>query len=227
MDELVLSLIPLALAAAFQPPQIIALLVLLQTKRGKTNGFAYISGMFLFRLVLGLVFWFLASSIEESVETNGGRFGILVSAVLMMLGLILLVNSLRSAFSAPDEDQAAPFWLDNWEGFSPLRAGLVGMGFLALDPKDWLTDFAAVNLIADADLGGTASLIAYLFYLLMTLSLLLIPLISMFLVPKQAKGVLVALNNWMNKNARSIEILTTIIFGLMFLGIGFRGLGLI
>jgi threonine/homoserine/homoserine lactone efflux protein len=225
MNGLILALIPLALAAAFQPPQIIALLVLLQTKRGVLNGLAYIAGMFVFRLVLGFVFWFLVSSVEESVESTGGRFVILVSAVLMVLGLLLLINALRRAFSTPDEGQAS--WLDSLEHVSPLRAAFMGVVFLALDPKDWITDLAAVNLIADADLGVSSSLFAYLIFLLLAKTLLLIPLILMLITPKQADRVLGNLNGWMKKHARSIEIITAIIFGLIFLVFGLRGLGLV
>ena len=224
MNGLIPSLIPLALVAAFQPAQIIAMLVLLQTKRGMLNGLGFIAGMFLFRLVLGFGFWFLTSSLEDSVETTGGRFGILVSGVLMVLGLLLLVSALRRAFSAPDEDQAASSWLDSLEDIAPLRAGLVGIAFLALDPKDWITDLAAVNLIADADLAGSANLIAYLLYLLMALSLLLIPMIYLLVLPKRAKRTLEMLNGWMGQHARGIEIVTAILFGLIFLGIGLDGL---
>ena len=225
MDSLLLSLVPLALAAAFQPPQIIAFVVLLQTKRGMLNGLGFIIGMFLFRLVLGIGFWFLASNLEESVESTGGRFGILVSGVFMVLGLLLLVNALRSAFSGPEEEQASS-WLDNLQDVSPMRAGLVGMTFLALDPKDWITDLAAVNLIADADLIGSANLIAYLLYLLMALSLMLIPFFFMLVFPQQARRVLGKLNGWLERNSRIIEIGTAILFGLIFISVGVGGLGL-
>lgn len=227
MSELLISLFPLALAAAFQPPQIIALLVLLQTKRGTINGLAYITGMFIFRLIFGFSFWFLASSIEVSIESSGGKFGILVSTVLMVLGLMLLINALRSAFSAPQEDQVTPAWMHTLENVSPLRAGLVGIAFLALDPKDWITDLAAVNLIADADLGGTASFLAYLLYLLVSLLLLFVPLLLMWISPVSAKRFIGNLNTWMKRHSRAIEIITAMLFGLMFLAIGLNRLGLI
>jgi len=227
MNDLILALIPLGLAAAFQPPQVIAMLILLQTKRGLLTGLGYVAGMFLFRLALGLVFWFLASSLEQTVESTGGRFGILVSGVLIVLGLLLLVNALRRVFSAADEDQTASSWMDNLEDISPLRAGLVGVAFLALDPKDWITDLAAVNLIADADLAGFTSLMAYLIYLLVALSLLLLPMIYLLVFPKKAKSSLGKLNGWMKQHARGIEIVTAILFGLLFIGIGMGGLGVI
>jgi len=61
--DMIFALIPLALAAAFQPPQLIALLVLLKARRGVANGLAYLTGMLIFRLLLGLGFWFLASGL--------------------------------------------------------------------------------------------------------------------------------------------------------------------
>jgi hypothetical protein len=225
MMEMISALIPLAMAAAFQPPQLIALLVLLKGRRGVVNGMAYLAGMLIFRLLLGLGFWFLASSLEDSIESTGGRFSILVSSVLMVLGLLLLVNALRRIFSVSDADQSDGSWLDNLEDVSPLRAGLVGMAFLALDPKDWIMDLAAVNLIADADLGGSASLLAYLIYLLMAKTLLLMPIILMLISPKLATGFLGKLNGWMKEHLRGIEILMAIVFGLMFLGVGLSGLG--
>ena len=45
MVELIFSMIPLGVAAALQPPQVIALVILLQTGRGVVNGLAYITGM--------------------------------------------------------------------------------------------------------------------------------------------------------------------------------------
>ena len=226
MSELILSLIPLAFAAALQPPQVIALIVLLQTKRGASNGSAYVAGIIAFRLALGLSFWLLISSVEASIESTGGRFSILVGAVLAVLGLLMLVYALRRAFSAPDEDQAAASWLDTLQDVSPARAALVGVAFLALDPKDWITDMAAVNLVADADLSRSTSLLTYLVYLLLAQSLLLLPLILTLVAPQQAQRYLGPFSVWMKRHDRSIEIIVAIIFGLLFLFIGLDHLGM-
>ncbi len=225
--EIITALIPLGFAAAFQPPQIIALLVLLQSKRSAVNGLAFIAGMFVFRLVLGFGFWFLASGVEEAIESTGGRFGILVNGVLIVLGLLLLVKALGHVFSRNEEDQTAASWLGSLEDVSPLRAGLVGIAVLALDPKDWILDLAVVNLIADADLGGGISLLAYLLYMLLAKSLLLMPFALMLVSPKRAKKILGDLNSWMKAHAHTIEIITLVIFGLMFIWFGLVGLGVI
>lgn len=111
MSDLVLLLTPLAIGAALQPPQIIAVLVLLQTKRGKVNGFAYVGGMTLFHIVLGAIFWFITTGVESSVESDGGQFNLVVGSIMALLGLLLLIHALRRVFSAKGKDEAAGDWL--------------------------------------------------------------------------------------------------------------------
>jgi threonine/homoserine/homoserine lactone efflux protein len=225
MTELILSLISLAIAATLQPPQVIAMIILLQTRQGIANGLAYIAGMTSFRLALGSVSWLVFSSLEGSIETSGGEFDILVGTILVVLGLLLLVHALRQGFSAPGEDEVAASWLDKLEAVSPRQAFLVGLAFLALDPRDWIIDISAINLIAEADLSSSMSILVYLIYILLAQSLLWIPLLLTLLVPDRANRGLTTLNRWMKKHALRIEIAVATIFGLVFLAIGLEHLG--
>jgi threonine/homoserine/homoserine lactone efflux protein len=225
MAGLILSLVPLAVAAALQPPQVIALVVLLQARRGATNALAYVAGMSAFRLALGGILWLMISNVEQRIEGAGGEFSILVGAVLVVLGLLMLVHALRQTVSAHGEDEAAATWLDKLNDVAPLQAALLGVAFLALDPKDWLVDLSAIDLIADADLSGPNSLLAYLVYTLLAQSLLLIPLILTFVAPRRAQTRLAAINVWMERYQRAIEVIAALVFGLLFLYIGLEHLG--
>ncbi len=227
MTELTLSLISLAIAATLQPPQVVAMIILLQTRPGTANGLAYVGGMTAFRLALGGTSWMLLSGLEGSIESGGGDFGIVVGAFLVVLGLLMLVHALRRGFSAPAEDEVAASWLEKLEAVSPLQAFLVGLAFLALDPRDWIIDISAINLIAEADLSNTRSLLAYLAYILLAQSLLWIPLILTWAVPGRARRGLAGLNAWMKGHEKGIEIGTAIIFGLLFLTIGLEHLGVL
>jgi threonine/homoserine/homoserine lactone efflux protein len=227
MAGLLFSLVPLAFAAALQPPQVIALVVLLQTRQGMTNASAYIAGMVAFRLVLGATFWVLISGLESAVESTDGDFSLLVGTLLVVLGLLMLVYALRRSLSAPDEDDAAASWLDKLDAVSPLQAGLLGVAFLALDPKDWIIDISAINLIADADLSGPTSFWAYIIYILMAQSLLWVPLILTLVIPRWTQRSLVTFNTWMKQHERLIEMIVAFVFGLLFLYIGLEQLGIL
>jgi len=226
LPELLLAIIPLAVAAALQPPQVIASIVLLQTRRRVANGLAYVGGMTAFRLTLGALFWVLVSSVEQAVESEGGQFDLVVGAILTVLGLVLLVYALRRGFSARGEDDAAATWLRKLQSVSPGQAALVGVAFLALDPKDWLMDLAAVDLVAAADLSGLESLLAYLWFVLIGQSLVIIPLLFVLVAPQKAQKGLASLNAWLEQHTRTIEIAVALLVGIYFLYTGLEHIGM-
>ena len=227
MSELLLPIIALAFAAALQPLQVIALLALLQTGRGIHNGLAYIGGMTSFRLALALVFWWLVSGVETAVESQGGDFGVITGTVMIILGLLLMIFALRQVFSAQSDDQAAASWLDKLDSVTPPRAALVGVAFLALDPKDWLIDISAIDLIASADLNSLQSGIAYLVYIFLAQSLLVTPLITTLFFPAKAHSYLGKLSTWLKMHENKIEILVALVFGLLFLFVGIEYFGVL
>lgn len=226
MIELLLSLIPLAIGAAVQPPQVIALIFLLQTRRGRANGLAFVGGMTAFHLTLGALLWTLITEVETSVEAEGGQFDRVVGTGLAVLGLMLLVYALRRTFSGPDEDEAAATWLTRLQSVSPGQATLVGIAFLALDPKDWLFSLSAVDLIAAADFSAAASVLIYVFYLLLVQSFLLSLLILTLVAPQRAQKWLGRLNGWLDRHMRAIEIGVAALLGGYLLVVGLRQLGL-
>lgn len=215
MFELILYLIPLALIAALQPPQLVALVVLMQTERGSANGWSYFGGMVLFRLALGGVFWISVTSVEASIEGAGGRFEIFVGAILVVLGLLLLVYSLRETLST--DSTATASWLQRLNAATPSQAALAGVAFLALDPRDWLIAVSAIDLIAAADLTGRQSLAAFITYILLTQLLLLIPLLMALIDPQGTAARLAQLRLWLDRHERLITLAVGILLGLFFI----------
>ena len=182
------------------------------------------SGMTAFRLALGALFWVLLSGVEEAVESGGGQFGLIVGTVMVVLGIALLFYGLRYAFSANEGEEAEPTWLSKLGDVTPAKAALIGFAMLALDPKDWLADLAAVDMVAAADLSGVASLLAYLWYALISLSLVFIPWILVLVAPQKADESLNSMNAWLGRHSRTIVIAVAVLLGAYFL---YSGLGMI
>jgi cadmium resistance protein CadD (predicted permease) len=227
MTNLMLALLPLTIAAALQPLQVFAMISLMKGRRSVANGLAYISGMTAFRLALGALFWVLLSSVEEAIESGGGKFGLVVGIVLVVLGVALLFYGLRYGISANEGEETAPTWLKKLGDASPAKAGLIGIAMLALDPKDWLVDLAAVDMVAAADLSGLASLLAYLWYALLSMTLVFIPLILVLVAPQKGTESLDSLNAWLERYARTIVIAVAVLLGGYFLFTGLEMLGVI
>jgi len=82
-----------------------------------------------------------------------------------------------------------------------------------------------VDLIAAADLSGMASLVAYLIFTLLAQSVLLIPLMLVLAAPRTAEKSLGALNAWLERNARTLDIVVAVLLGVLFLYEGLEHLG--
>lgn len=220
MLNLLPVLIPLAFAAALQPTQVIALIFLLQTPRGRASGATFVAGMLAFQLGLGALFWLLRSRVETSVEMQGGSFDLIVGSSLVLFGGLLLIYALRRLFFAADEDDDAQNWLARMRTVTPVRAGFVGVAFLALDPKDWLVTLSVIDVIAAADAGGAASLLAYLAYILLAKSFLLALLLLTLIAPQQAGQRLRQLEQWLQRHMRPLEIIVSGLLGSYFVYAG-------
>jgi hypothetical protein len=68
-------------------------------------------------------------------------------------------------------------------------------------------------MIAAADLGGLASVVAYLWYALLSLSLVFIPSILVLVAPHKADESLNSLNAWMERHTRTIVIAVAVMLG--------------
>ncbi len=72
-------------------------------------------------------------------------------------------------------------------------------------------------------MGQPDSTIAFLWYILLAQSLLIIPILISLLQPGKAGQWLGATNAWLEKNNRVIVIIVSLIFGLLFLYQGVMG----
>jgi hypothetical protein len=83
---------------------------------------------------------------------------------------------------------------------------------------------SAIGIIGAAQLGQPASTIAYLLFVLLAESLILLPILIRLIVPKQSKGLLDATSAWLARYNRPIVIVISLVFGLLFLYQGASGL---
>ena len=227
MVELLLILVPLAIGVALvSPTQVIALIFFLQTRLGLVNGLAYVGGMTVFHLVVGALFWTVMTGVGTSIEAGGGRFDLVVGTGLALMGLLLLAYALRRGFFAPNEDNPIAAWFEKMQSASPWQAALVGLAFLALDPKDWLFNLTAVDLIIAANLNNVASLLAYFIYIVLVQSILLALLILTLIASRRVQQWLDGLNVWLNQRLRAIEIVVAVLLGGYLVVVGFQYLAL-
>jgi hypothetical protein len=218
-------LVPLIIGSALVPIQIIIDILLLKSPRqGLLKAAAYVGGMTTLRLLQGLIFGLiLTNSAASSTEEGGGKSPIVLT-LLLVLGVFLLITAYRVWRKEDDPDAPPPKWLTMIDSLTPLKAFGIGFGLLLIGAKFWVFTLGAIGIIGQAQLGQPSSTIAYLLFVLLAESLLLLPIVIRIIIPEGSKSLLETISAWLTRYNRPIMILVSLIFGLLFLYQGASGL---
>jgi len=225
MGTTFVSLVPLIIGSAVVPVQIIIDILLLKSPRqGLLKAAAYVGGMTTLRLLQGLIFGLiLTNSAASSTEEGGGKSPIVLT-LLLVLGVFLLITAYRVWRKEDDPDAPPPKWLTMIDSLTPLKAFGIGFGMLLIGAKFWVFTLGAIGIIGQAQLGQPSSTIAYLLFVLLAESLLLLPIVILIIIPEGSKSLLETISAWLTRYNRPIMILVSLIFGLLFLYQGASGL---
>ncbi|MEA5448677.1 GAP family protein [Leptolyngbya sp. CCNP1308] len=224
MGSMIVALLPYILGSALVPLQIIIGLLLLQSpNQGLLKGIAYVGGMTLTRLLQGAAFGLL---LGESVAASGGEEGKgpVVATLLLVLGILLLVAAYKKWRKQPDPDEPPPKWLTAIDSATPWQALGIGLTLPLIAIKLWVFTLSALATIATAQLGLQSGAIAYVIFILLAQSLLLLPLALRLLIPQRSKAILDRASAWLTAYNRPIVIGVSLVFGLLFLQSGLSGL---
>jgi hypothetical protein len=224
MGTVFVSLLPYIIGSAVVPLQIIICLLLLKSpKQGLFKATAYVAGMTITRLLQGVLFSLILSESAASAEGNGGKSPI-ISTLLLVLGVLLLIAAYKKWRGENDPDDPPPKWLTMIDTSTPSKAFGIGLGLPLIAAKLWVFTLSALATIAAAQLGQPSSTIAYILFILLAESLLLLPILARILMPERSKILLTDLSAWLTQNSRPITITVSLVFGLLFLQSGITGL---
>lgn len=223
MGSVIASLLPFIIGSALVPLQIIIVVLLLTgEQRGTLKAIAFVLGMTLTRLAQGVLFGLVLTNGSGDPDYDT-RAAAVKSTLLMVLGILLLVAAYKKWSKEPDPDAPPPRWMAILDGLTPGRALLFGAGFILIAVKLWVFTLGAISVIGEAQLTRQEGITAFLLYILLAQSLLIIPILIRLVVPGQAERILGAFGGWLEKNNDRIVIVVSLVFGLLFLYQGIMG----
>ncbi len=223
MDSTITSLLPYIIGSALVPLQIIILILLLTSeKQGPLKAIAFVLGMTVTRLFQGVLFGLVLTGGSGDPADAGGVAWV-KSTLLLVLGILLLVTAYKKWANEPDPDAPPPKWMAMLDGVTPVRAFLFGAGFILIAAKLWVFTLGAISVIGEAQLDQRDAVVAFLWYILLAQSLLIIPILIRLLVPARAAQWLGAFSDWLDRYNRQIVIGVSLVFGLFFIYQGASG----
>ncbi|MBP6470429.1 MAG: GAP family protein [Chloroflexi bacterium] len=214
MDYVLVNLLPVMVGATIVPLYPVVTLLLLQSEDGLRKAIAFISGGVAMRLAQGVLFGLVFSAAMDA-NPEGGR-KLIASTLLLVVGVLLLVTAVKTWRKEEDPDAPSPKWMSNISGLTALRAMGMGVFFITIDAKQWVFTLSAISIISEGGLGLSTGLGLYLFYILVTQMLMLLPVLGRAIAPRQVARPLKAGQVWLERNSRVIIISVSLLFGLLF-----------
>jgi threonine/homoserine/homoserine lactone efflux protein len=176
------------------------------------------------RLLQGLIFGLILTGSSSAASGESSGKGPIVATLLLVLGIFFLITAYKQWRKEDDPDAPPPKWLAMVDSLTPLKAFGIGFGLMLIGAKFWVFTLTAIAVIGQAQLGQPSSTIAYLLFVLLAESLLLIPILVRIILPGKSKVFLDGTSDWLTRHNRVIVIAVSLVFGLIFFYQGASGL---
>jgi hypothetical protein len=203
--------LPLAVGIALSPIPIIAVVLMLTSRKARVNGPAFILGWLIGLGIIGVIVLSLAGTGGASKSGSPAAW---VSWVKIALGVLLLLVAARQFRSRPHggEEPQMPKWMATIDKTTPAAA----LGLAALlsgaNPKNLLLAVGGAATIAQTGIPGGQQAIAYLVFVLIGTLGVGIPVGIYFAMGKRSEKLLAGLKDWMSAhNAVIMSVLCLII----------------
>ena len=208
---MVLDLMLIGLAVAFDPLPLTAFLVILPSTRGARKGAAFVFG-WLVSLAIVVAVTVLATGNNPPKPATAPSLAAL--AVKIVLGVVLVRIAVRHirARGQPKPSKKPPKWQAHVDSMSPWFA-------LALAPtlQPWLLIGAGAATVVEAKLSSWESFLALALYCVLASSSYLAMEIYAVVRPAQSQAFLVRCRTWVDSHTDQAIIVGSLIIGFWFI----------
>ena len=213
MLETSFRILLLSIMAGVSPMAIVATLAVLASRRGRTNGIAFLIG-FAIGQTAALAIAFLVGSAATEREGDSG-----MAIVELLAGLALLALAWAQRRRPEPPPAAGPSRteavLGRLQGLRPVTAfaagALLGVGGI----KRLSITLVAGATIAVADLGAVESLTLGAGYILISGALVFVPIAVYVILGAHADALMKVAREWVMANERRLTFYSTAVFGVL------------
>jgi threonine/homoserine/homoserine lactone efflux protein len=215
------NLLPFALGVALSPIPIVAVVVMLGTPKGRTNGPAFAVGWVIGLTAVSIVVLVVAggAATRDSTTATTVQWGNL------LLGVQLLVLAGRKWRGRPRDGEAAelPGWMEAVDSFSAGRSFGMGLLLSAVNPKNLALTAAAAAAVAQSGMDAVGETEAVIVFVVLG-SATVVGLVVLYLVGgERAAGTLDSVKSFMVAHNDAIMFVILLLFGAKLVGDGLGG----
>jgi len=222
VSDALVGLIPLAAGVAVNPLPVIALILILQTPRGRSAGFAFVGAWIVALFVLGGV----AVVVANQTDLYGSGSSSMVARIIRGgVGALLLVWAGSKWFGRPrsDEDATSPAWMNALASTTPAKSARLGGLLAAGNPKNIALTLAAAAGVVETGLPLASELAALAFFVLLATLGVATPLVAYLSLGSRADDVLAGWGRWLTRHNASVMAIVLLVLGLLLVAGAVKG----
>jgi threonine/homoserine/homoserine lactone efflux protein len=223
MGEAIGQMLPAAVGVAISPMPIVAVVLMLVTPRGRTNGVAFLLGWLVGISLVGTIVLLVADGVDA---TEGSEPATWVSWLGLVLGVLLLAGAIKQWRSRPRDDEEAPSprWMQALDGFTPAKSAGVGILLSAANPKNLLLIVAGTTAIAATGISSGEEAIALLIFVVIASLGVGTPVVLSLALGERSRVMLDQTKTWMSHNNAAIMSVLFLVFAAKLIGDAIAGL---
>jgi hypothetical protein len=213
------TLIPLALVIALSPLTIIPAVLVLQARRPRPTGLAFLGGWLLGLVALTATF-VAASDVLGGLHKSPPAW---VSWLRIALGLALIAFGIYEWLTRHSHTKS-PRWMQSFAKLSPVRAGVTGAVLVVVRLEVLIMCALAGLAIGSSGLGVAAEWITAAIFVAVAASTVAIPVLAYAGAGHRLDDPMARLKDWMERNNAALLAAILVVIGLMVLYNGVHAL---
>jgi threonine/homoserine/homoserine lactone efflux protein len=222
MGAVVGELLPLAVGIAISPVPIIAVILMLLSRKATATSTGFLLGWVAGVVVVTLI---VLALVGQAGGTRGGEPSTLSSVLRLVAGALLLVLAFRQWQGRPKhgEEGTMPKWMDAVETFTFGKA--LGLGFVlsGINPKNLLLCVGAGTAIGAAHLPAGQVVGAMVVFTVLASSTVGVPVLGYLAARERMATPLDRLHDWLVQNNAAVMAVLLLVLGTALIGKGIGG----
>ncbi len=202
-----------AIGVAISPVPIIAVVLMLFSRRAAVNGSLFLAGWVLALTVVSVVAYVLADQGDASTSSTTAdtiSWGKIVFGVLF---LVLAGRTWRKRPS-PTADPDMPAWLSSVESLSPVKAHGLGWLLAGVNPKNLLLTVGAATGLAQLGLSGGQTTVSIVVFVALASLTIAAPVAYHLVGGARASSHLDDLKGWLVAHNAAVMTVLFLVFGV-------------
>jgi hypothetical protein len=223
MGSVIGDILPQAIGVAISPLPIIAVILMLFSKRARSNGMAFMLGWIVALTMVGSLVLVLANAGKIS---TGGTPSTLAYVIKLLLGLLFLFLAYRNWQKRPQPGQEGqlPPWMATLDSFTTGKSFGMAALLAGVNPKNLGLTLAAALSIAQGGLSSAQPWIALVVFVILASLSVAAPVFYYLAAGASAEKSLNSVKAWLTANNATVMIVLFLVLGVKLVGAGLGGL---